>query len=440
MAIDLDTDGAAGIDDGQRPAMLPTTYTLPLPANPGLWRGVNERMKPRFHKVGIVSIREGETPGRGRAFYELRYTDPDSGMEVKRRIHGLKSLEEAEGMADFLTRQAYQGKGYLAARKEVPTLKEGIEHAIKLSRAREYVKRDMGSRSTPFLHYMKERFPGVKTWDALKPSQVESYVRECEQKGLSYSSIVHRLKALKMAWRLMHADYPGDVKAPPKIRLEQPAKQEIECLNLQEALSLLDWLKANDPEVYRIEVLAALCGLRQLEAAAIRAQDVDFKEKTVTITDTGFHKPKTRDSFRTLPVSQVVLDALRDVLTGQRIKPASGEIFVNRAGCLWVMDSLCHRTSNALHRAALALDNPRLAMIPARKLRAAFATAASQAGVSDRLLKAYLGHTGGDMLGNHYRRIDTKELRAVVVGIESAIRRLRRKHSGKKELKQAVNA
>jgi type I restriction enzyme S subunit len=79
------------------------------------------------------------------------------------------------------------------------------------------------------------------------------------------------------------------------------------------------------------------------------------------------------------------------------------------------------------------------AMIPARKLRACFATAASQAGVSDRLLKACLGHTGGDMLGNHYRRIDTEELRAVVVGIETAIFCLRRKDSGKNESEQAVN-
>ena len=32
---------------------------------------------------------------------------------------------------------------------------------------------------------------------------------------------------------------------------------------------------------------------------------------------------------------------------------------------------------------------------------------------SDRLLKAYLGHEAGDMLGGHYRRIDLEELRAV---------------------------
>jgi hypothetical protein len=86
MAKELDTDRAEGIDHDQRPAMCTTTYTLPLPANPGLWKGVNEQMKPRFHKVGIVSIREGETPTRGRMYYEMRYTDPDTGLEVKRRI------------------------------------------------------------------------------------------------------------------------------------------------------------------------------------------------------------------------------------------------------------------------------------------------------------------------------------------------------------------
>ena len=439
MAIDLDNGAVDGIEQDQRSAMLPMTYTLPLPANPGLWRGVNETMKPRFHKVGIVSIREGETPGRGRAFYELRYTDPDSGMEVKRRINGLDSLEEAKGMADFLTRQAYQGKGYLAAKTQVPTLKEGIEHAIRLSRARDSGKKIMAWTARPFLAYMEEHFPGTKTWDALKPSQVESYVRECERGGLSREGVIHRLKALKMAWRLMHADHPGDVKAPPRIRIEPEAKKEIECLTLQEALSLLDWLKANDPEVYRLEVLAALCGLRQLEAAAIRSQDVDFGKKTLTVTDTGFHKPKTRDFFRTLPVSQVVLDALKDALASQKIKLATGEVFVNQRGNRWGKNSLTHRVKQAFRAAAKALEKPRLAAVLARKLRACFATAASQAGVSDRLLKAYLGHSSGDMLGGHYRRIDTKELRAVVVGIESAIEDTRRKHSGKNELGQAVN-
>ena len=38
---------------------------------------------------------------------------------------------------------------------------------------------------------------------------------------------------------------------------------------------------------------------------------------------------------------------------------------------------------------------------------------AGRLGVPDRLLKAYLGHSSGDMLGDHYRQIDPAELRTV---------------------------
>lgn len=50
---------------------------------------------------------------------------------------------------------------------------------------------------------------------------------------------------------------------------------------------------------------------------------------------------------------------------------------------------------------------------PGAKLRAAFATMAGKAGAPDRLLKAYLGHSSGDILGGHYRKINLDELRTV---------------------------
>ena len=86
MEIDLDTIPAGGIEQGAEAApMHPTLSLLPVSANwPG--KGVNELRTRFLQQVGIVSIREDKTPGRGRAFYELRYTDPDTGLEVKRRI------------------------------------------------------------------------------------------------------------------------------------------------------------------------------------------------------------------------------------------------------------------------------------------------------------------------------------------------------------------
>jgi hypothetical protein len=59
------------------------------------------------------------------------------------------------------------------------------------------------------------------------------------------------------------------------------------------------------------------------------------------------------------------------------------------------------------------LDMPRLAAIQAHRLRSAFATMAGVLGVQDRIVKAYLGQSSGDVLGGHYRRIGLDELRSV---------------------------
>jgi len=172
-------------------------------------------------------------------------------------------------------------------------------------------------------------------------------------------------------------------------------------------------MKTNAPDLWPIACLQALAGLHVYEAMALRAQDVDLNAGTVTVTDTGHHKPKTRDSFRAIPICNEVAQALRAALTGQTVRPASRELFTNRKGNLWVKNAigLCWRRT--LRRAARDLGMARLTEVPPRKLRAAFSTMAGRLKVPDRLLKAYLGHSSGDVLGGHYRRIDLDELRLV---------------------------
>ena len=124
-----------------------------------------------------------------------------------------------------------------------------------------------------------------------------------------------------------------------------------------------------------------------------------------------------------------MVDALRAALTGQKVRPASGEIFVNEAGNPWPLVPLSERWGVTLRRAAKDLFKPlpgiadltddqrtaknRFLSIPARKLRAAFATLADRMGTKDRLVKAYMGHAPSDILGAHYQRIDLEALRTV---------------------------
>jgi len=399
--------------------------------------------KPTQFKIGIVNVREGKTPTKGETFFEMRYIDPPTGKEVRRRVSGL-SHEKVCEMAANLTVEAYEGRGYLKDRPKAPTLGGGLLEAIQLSRAAPKEKKDLSRSAELFVAYMASRFPAVRTWGDLRPSHVEGYVRELETKGRAFDTIRNRLKPVKAAWRRMFADWPELVRAPAKIRTAAQPKREIECLDPVEVATLLDWLKGNRPNLWPMACLQGLAGLRGLEASSLRAEDVDFARATVTVRTTPLHPVKTAASERTLPVCGEIVAALRATATGQRLKAMSGELFLDGKGSPWKTDSLSHRWIFTLRRAARDLGLPRLAAVPPRKLRAAFATMAGRLGASDRILKAYLGHTPRDVLGGHYRRIGPDELASVSEAMdgwrETLIEAPRRKDSGNIPESVGVNA
>lgn len=417
-----------------------------------------EVTKPTQFKQGIVSVVEKRTPKTGKTFFELRYIDPPTGKEVRRRVSGL-DLDEIREMAENLTRKAYLGKGYLAGQPQAPGLGEALAEVIRLSRARKTVKRKYEQAASLFVAWIGEHYPAVRTWDGLRPAMVLAYLRELERGELAYDTIRNRLVPIRAAWKHAAENWPELVKPLPRIKLEAPPRREIECLEADEVAALLGWLKANRPALWPMACLQGLAGLRMMEAAALRRQDVDLKAGTVTVTDTGQHKPKTRDSFRTVPVCGEVLAALQAAMDGQKIRPLTGELFTTAKGTFWTVGSLSHRWAEVLPAAARALYSPapgaqpteaqnrsksRLLTIPPRKLRAAFATMVSRAGAPDRLLKAYLGHSAGDMLGGHYRRVDLDELRAVSGLMDDAVAPLCggkvRKESGNIEPSKIVSA
>lgn len=413
---------------------LPPAAIFPRPClaiRPG--EGVNPLTKPtQSFTVGIVTIKECQSPKLAREYYELRYLDPDTGKEVRRRVRGL-DREEIKAMASHLTRMAYQGKGYLKEQSKTITVAEGISQALALTNTLKGTREERIRRAKKFVIWLGENYPSVKGWDQLKPAMLQAYILHRERGGKGFNTVRLDLAPLRLAWRYMVDNYPGMVRPLPRLKIKALPRQEIECLDAGELARLLDWLKEHKPDLWPMACLQGLAGLRLLEAAALRIQDVDLKRGLVTITKTVGHIPKTEMSYRTIPVCGEVANALRAAAAGQKIRPATGELFTNEDGNLWVQTALSHRWSYTLGRAAhdlfqhdpkadklsddqvkaLAEAKARFLALPARKLRAAFATLAGRLGAPDRLLKAYIGHSSGDVLGGHYRKIELNELRAV---------------------------
>jgi integrase len=384
----------------------------PMQVSP--WKGGEECMKRPVPvlRVGVVNIHE-----LGSRRWQIRFMNPATRLEVRRRLSGM-DLSEVQRIAAHVSQEVLSGKGLLPDQRQAPLLKDGITEAIRLSKRRDYVKVETARQAGKWIEWMKIHYPRVQTWDQLTPAMLKDYVRDLESSGLSWDSVRLRIAPIKLAWRHVAENHPNEVRPMPRVRQAEREPESLDCLTANEVSILLDWLKSKSPDLHGMACLAALSGLRVWEAAAIRRMDIDFNRGMVTVTDTGFHRPKNRSSYRVVPVCSEVLEALALAIQSQKVVLSTGEVFLSRNATQWTKRSLGSRWYRTLRRIAKQTTYPRFKEIPVKRLRASFVTMASRLGVPDTLLRKALGHQGGDVLNLHYRVVGADELRLVAERME----------------------
>lgn len=374
----------------------------------------------KSNPVGPVSIKS-----LGSSKWMLRFKDPSTGRDVRRVLTGV-SETEARAVVRHVTGELLSGKGFLPLRgKTCPTIREGIAEAIRLSRQRPETKRDSANRGALFIRWLAERFPRVTHWSDLKPHMIQEYVRDIEGRGLAPFTVRNHLRPVKQAWKHVHENYPDEVKALPSIRLAVSPRIKVDCLEAGELDALLGWLKIHARDLYTMGIIQALCGLRTMEAASLKRRDVDLVKGTIHVCSNEHHTLKNPGSERILPAPPEVIEALREWIDGSKVIRADGFLFENHRGNLWSIDPLSHRwgkkpveakdgkrgiKGGILYQAAEALNMPRLAQVEPHRLRSCFATMAGRLGVSDRLVKRYMGHSVDDVLGTHYEKVGLADL------------------------------
>lgn len=114
-----------------------------------------------------------------------------------------------------------------------------------------------------------------------------------------------------------------DIKLEFKFTKEEKAieKQKVKYLEKDEIPVVLDRIKNNT--VKNIAIIQLHTGLRIGEVLALTPQDVDFKNKTISITKTRLNNkqtspPKTLSSIRTIEVSDFILKILLDFISSDR--------------------------------------------------------------------------------------------------------------------------
>jgi integrase len=382
-------------------------------------------------KIGRVKLTEHPEGWR------IRYTDPATHRDIRLRL-GRISESKAIKAANHIDDQLKAGRGWLPDQPaRAPELDKGLDEALALTRASDTTNDERRRQFGLFTAWLASHHPEIRSWSDMRPAILQHYLKHLEEeRDLAYDSVRLALAPIKLAWRHLANNWPDLVRPLPRLRQQGRPPRRVDCLTKDELLDLLDWLQQHAPDLYPMACLQGLAGLRMLESASLRAQDVDLKAGLVTVTDTERHTVKTEESARVIPVCRRVIEALRELVKARK----KGPLFLNEKGEPHERHALTRRWTRALaHIAAKphvkkrshdkrlmihphGLDRPRLGAFPARKLRAAFATLVDETNkIPDRVLKAYIGHAAGDMLGQHYRRVDPKELTKVPALIDRLI-------------------
>ncbi len=420
--------GSVGKERGVAEEMSASGIFLPdlsshRPFIPGL--GVRNLACNQTQKIGVVAI--SKTPSG----WLLRWSQPD-GRDAKRRLPEVPA-KEAQRVAAHVSQEVLSGKGFLPSQKHsLPTVKEAMASTLALSRRRPEVLSDTVRRGEQFLRWLAERHPSVVTFDQLRPFHVEQYVSHMAKRGLAYDSIRLALQPVRMTWRFMSQNYEG-IRPLPSVRIPVPPPREIDCLEPSEVRALLGWLEEHEPAFHAMGCLMALCGLRMMEAASLRRQDVDLRHGLITVTETPHHTPKTQSSYRIIPAPSEVIQVLSRWMENQRVIPSDGRLFCTHRGRPWTVEALAHKWSRKpveavpgrnskpggfLYQAAAALDMPRLNEVAPHRLRSSFVSMASRLGAQESLLASYVGHAPKTVLGTHYRKLTFEELGSIAAIME----------------------
>lgn len=374
----------------------------------------------KSNQIGPVSL-----TSLGPSKWQIRYQDPGTGRDVRRILSDLTE-SEARAVARHATLEVLSGRGFLPAQKKCgPTISDALAETIRLSRQRAETKRDSANRASLFIRWIEKKYPRVTYWSDLRPSMIQEYVRDMEGRGLAPYTVRNHLRPVKQAWKHVHENYPEEVRPLPTIPLTVAPRVQADCLEASELDALLGWLKIHARDLYTMAVLQSLCGLRMMEAANLRRQDVNLEKKVIHIRSNPNHALKNPGSERILPLPLEVCEALREWIEGCKVLRADGFLFTNKRGNLWTVETLSHRWARrpveakdgkrankggVLYQVATVLDMPRLCEVDPHRLRSSFATMAGRLGLSDRLVKRYMGHTVDDVLGIHYEKVGLADL------------------------------
>jgi integrase len=264
----------------------------------------------------------------------------------------------------------------------------------------------------------------------LTPAQVRWFYRDRLDHGLAPAT-VHKLHVvLHKALEAAVADGLIPRNAAAGLKLPRIVREEIDPLNQDEARRLLD--AASGDRLEALYVLALNTGIRQGELVALKWQDVDLENATLsvrrTVTRSGnrflLGEPKTKKSRRTIRLTSGAVAALEVHLSRQleemermgSLYQPGGLVFATTTGTIINPSNLRNRSFKPI------LKRAKLRPIRFHDLRHTCATLLLSKDINPKVVSEMLGHASVSITLDIYSHLLPDMQEKAAKALEEALR------------------
>jgi integrase len=241
---------------------------------------------------------------------------------------------------------------------------------------------------------------GDRPMASVQPSDVQAWVRKLSQ-SLAPTTVEVIYRQLSMIYKSAVRD--GLIVLSPcrEIRLPRIERKQIVPLTAEQVQALIE---AAPKHMRALLICVAGSGLRQGEGCGLTVEHVDFLRRTIRVEQQLISlqgkapylaPPKTAASYRTIPVPELVIDALAEHMTNYP-PSAAGLLFTTRDRNAWSRKRFGENWRATVARAQLATGTR------FHELRHFYASLLIRHGESVKTVQARLGHASAVETLNTY--------------------------------------
>ncbi len=322
---------------------------------------------------------------------------------VRKTVYG-KTEREVRNKLKELQIQALAGNLHIDKKPKIPTIFQYAEKMMDEQLALNEIRQSSYDRKMETLKMLSDI--SYKQLDEVSEEDLIAFFKT----QLDYSqSCINKMYQLlgavfiKAVNRKIIEDNPlREVKRPKSNKKTIPVR----ALTVEEQKKLLNVLKNEDIRYSDIMLLSMFTGMRIGECCALMVEDIDFEEKTITVSKTVargkygrnvLNETKTSAGMRKLHLSDDIFEFLKSCIGNKE----TGLLFLSSNQNLVTTNQVNYSYAAAL-KAYGIIDNTVYGRVDLHSLRHTYATRCIESGMPAKVLQKLLGHTDINITLNTY--------------------------------------